>query len=58
VPKTIAETQLFGHAYDVKSNAIEVYVHRLRKQLSDVGATVEIYTVRGVGYLMTKTGST
>jgi len=57
VPKPIAEMQLFGHGDDVRSNAIEVYVHRLRKQLSDTGATVEIHTVRGIGYLMTKTGS-
>lgn len=52
VPKATAEMQLFGQADDLKSNAIEVYVHRLRKQLSDVGATVEIHTVRGIGYLM------
>ena len=37
---------------DVGSNAVEVYVHRLRKMLSDAGATVRIHTVRGVVYLM------
>jgi DNA-binding response OmpR family regulator len=52
VPKTLAEDQLFGTSGDVRSNAIEVYIHRLRKHLSDAGATVEIHTVRGVGYLM------
>jgi DNA-binding response OmpR family regulator len=30
-----------------------VYVHRLRKQLSDKGANVSIKTVRGMGYLLT-----
>jgi DNA-binding response OmpR family regulator len=36
----------------VASNAVEVYVHRLRKQLSDKGAKVQIHTIRGVGYLI------
>ena len=54
VPKGVAEKQLFGYADEVKSNAIEVYVHRLRRQLGDIGATVEIHTVRGVGYLLTE----
>lgn len=57
VPKGLAEDQLFGLSGDVRSNAIEVYVHRLRKQLADAGATVEIHTVRGVGYLMTEAKS-
>ena len=55
VPKGLAEDHLFGLSGDVRSNAIEVYVHRLRKQLADAGATVEIHTVRGVGYLLTET---
>jgi DNA-binding response OmpR family regulator len=36
----------------VASNAVEVYVHRLRKQLSENGARVQIHTIRGVGYLI------
>jgi DNA-binding response OmpR family regulator len=52
VPRGFVENQLFGHSHEVQSNAIEVYVHRLRKQLSDAGANVEIHTVRGVGYLL------
>ena len=52
VPKSLAEDHLFGGSGDVRSNAIEVYIHRLRKHLADAGATVEIHTVRGVGYLM------
>jgi DNA-binding response OmpR family regulator len=54
VPKGLAEDHLFGLSGDVRSNAIEVYIHRLRKHLADAGATVEIHTVRGVGYLMTE----
>jgi two-component system response regulator TctD len=51
-PKRLFEDQLFGLSGDVGSNAVEVYVHRLRKTLGDAGATVKIHTVRGVGYLM------
>jgi DNA-binding response OmpR family regulator len=52
VPKSLAEDQLFGASGDVRSNAVEVYIHRLRKHLADAHANVEIHTVRGVGYLM------
>ena len=54
VPKSFVETQLFGHSRELQSNAIEVYIHRLRKQLADFGATIEIHTIRGVGYLLTE----
>jgi DNA-binding response OmpR family regulator len=54
VPKKIVEDHLFGLSGDVGSNAIEVYIHRLRKQLAEAGAEVEIHTVRGVGYLIAK----
>jgi DNA-binding response OmpR family regulator len=54
VSKKQVEDHLFGHSADVGSNAIEVYVHRLRKQLTDAGADVQIHTVRGVGYLIGK----
>ena len=51
-PKRLFEDHLFGLSGDVGSNAVEVYVHRLRKMLADAGAAVKIHTVRGVGYLM------
>jgi two-component system response regulator TctD len=51
-PKRLLEDHLFGLSGEVGSNAVEVYVHRLRKMLSDAGATTKIHTVRGVGYLM------
>lgn len=54
VTKSFVEEQLFGQSEEVRSNAIEVYVHRLRKQLAELGANVEIHTVRGVGYLLTE----
>ena len=57
-PKRLFEDQLFGLSGEVGSNAVEVYVHRLRKMLADCGANVRVHTVRGVGYLLTedKTG--
>lgn len=50
--KRAAEDQLFGSAEPPESNAVEVYVHRLRKRLTDSGATVTVETIRGVGYLL------
>jgi DNA-binding response OmpR family regulator len=52
VSKKLAEDHIFGLSGDVTSNAIEVYVHRLRKHLFERGAKVQIHTIRGVGYLI------
>ena len=52
VSKKQVEDHIFGHSGEVASNAIEVYVHRLRRQLSDRGARVQVHTIRGVGYLI------
>ncbi|WP_206244491.1 response regulator transcription factor [Novosphingobium terrae] len=52
VTKRLAEDQLFGAGDTLGSNAIEVYVHRLRQKLDQAGSQAEIVTVRGVGYLM------
>jgi two-component system OmpR family response regulator len=44
------EDQLYGWKEDISSNAVEVYVHGLRKKLgSDL-----IQTVRGLGYVVAK----
>jgi DNA-binding response OmpR family regulator len=32
-----------------------VHVHHLRRKLQDAGASAEIHTVRGVGYLLAET---
>ena len=52
VSKKQVEDHIFGNSGEVASNAIEVYVHRLRKQLSERGAKVQVHTIRGVGYLI------
>src|SRR5262249_31802405 len=54
VSKKLVEDHIFGLSGDVASNAVEVYIHRLRKQLSDRGAKVQIHTIRGVGYLISE----
>jgi two-component system, OmpR family, response regulator len=46
---------LFGFGDDVGTNAIEVYVHRVRKKLEPFG--IDIRTVRGMGYLLDKATS-
>jgi DNA-binding response OmpR family regulator len=46
------EEWLFGLQVEQDTNALDVYVHRLRKVLADADATVKIHTIRGVGFLM------
>jgi DNA-binding response OmpR family regulator len=52
VPKSVLEERLYGMDDELGSNAIPVHVHHLRRRLTESGATVEIHTVRGVGYLL------
>ncbi|MBV8192199.1 MAG: response regulator transcription factor [Alphaproteobacteria bacterium] len=52
VTRRAIEAHLFGLADESDSNAIDVYVHRLRRHLADSGATVQIHTVRGVGFMI------
>jgi DNA-binding response OmpR family regulator len=52
VPKAVLEDKLYGIDEELESNAIPVHVHHLRRKLLDNSATVEIHTVRGVGYLL------
>jgi DNA-binding response OmpR family regulator len=52
VPKAVLEEKLYGIDDELESNAIPVHVHHLRRKLLDAGASAEIHTVRGVGYLL------
>jgi two-component system OmpR family response regulator len=56
VGKVVSKDQLlehiYGHDEEASSNAIEVYVHRLRKKIEPGGVTIR--TIRGLGYLMDK----
>lgn len=49
-PKSKLLDRLFSYGDEVSENAIEVYVGRLRRHLQ--GSSVEIQTVRGVGYML------
>ncbi len=52
IPNKFLENSLYGLGEEISSNAVEVYVHRLRKRLAEIGATVQVQTVRGVGYMI------
>ncbi len=58
--RLVSKDQLVNHlcewGEEVSGNAIEVYVHRLRKKLEPGG--VRIVTVRGLGYSLEKPEST
>ncbi|MFC5431485.1 response regulator [Paraburkholderia denitrificans] len=55
--RLVSKEQLVDHlcewGEEVSNNAIEVYVHRLRKKL-EAGGGVRIVTVRGLGYCLEK----
>jgi DNA-binding response OmpR family regulator len=50
VSKEQIRANLYGWDEDVSDNAIEVYVHRVRKKLEYSG--IVIRAIRGLGYLM------
>jgi two-component system OmpR family response regulator/two-component system response regulator TctD len=58
VGRLVSKEQLVDHlcgwGEEVSTNAIEVYVHRLRKKLESGG--VQIATLRGLGYCLEKPG--
>ncbi len=48
-------SRVFSDDQDVNPEAVEVLVHRLRKQLEDTG--VRIVTMRGLGYALEESGA-
>ncbi|MGG1944840.1 response regulator transcription factor [Trinickia sp. NRRL B-1857] len=60
IGRLVSKEQLVDHlcewGEEVSNNAIEVYVHRLRKKIEPGG--VRIITVRGLGYCLEKPAST
>lgn len=54
VSKDHIAQRLAVHSDDLADNAIEVYIHRLRKRLEPFG--VGIRTLRGLGYLLEQRG--
>ncbi|HTK52522.1 MAG TPA: response regulator transcription factor [Gemmatimonadaceae bacterium] len=58
--RVIGRAELCEHVWDANhdpfSNAIEVYINRLRKKVDDAGGTPLIHTRRGAGYLLSAEG--
>ncbi len=58
--RVIGRAELCDHVWDANhdpfSNAIEVYINRLRKKIDHDGAVPLIHTRRGAGYIMTDEG--
>ena len=55
VSKDELRNEVFADGDEVQPDAVEVVAHRLRKKL--VGSSIEIITLRGVGYLLCDDGS-
>ncbi|MCZ8187624.1 MAG: response regulator transcription factor [Beijerinckiaceae bacterium] len=56
VPRRVIEDAIYTLDEAPGPNALEASVSRLRRQLADAGANVEIHTIRGIGYLITEAG--
>jgi DNA-binding response OmpR family regulator len=52
VAKRALEDGVYNMEESVGSNTIEAHVSRLRKKLESTGASFDIHTIRGVGYLL------
>ena len=52
VPKNALAENMFGFDDEANPNAIEIYVHRVRRKLEGTG--IGIATLRGIGYVLRK----
>lgn len=52
VERDTLATRLFGEQRSQDVAVLDVYLYRLRKLLAEAHATVQIHTIRGVGYLL------
>ena len=48
------ESSLYSFSDEIGSNALDVIVSRLRKNLSQNNANISIKTIRGIGYILTE----
>ncbi len=55
VPRNVLFEKVFSFDDEARIEAIEIYVHRLRKKLEGSGAFVS--TLRGLGYVLSDTGN-
>ena len=56
-PKRLLGEHIYALHQEWSDNAVETLVHRLRRKLSDAGATVELKALRGLGYILCETPS-
>ncbi len=54
VPRRVIEDAIYTLDEAPGPNALEASVSRLRRQLAEASANVEIHTIRGIGYLLTE----
>lgn len=52
VRRETMENAIYGYDKDIASNSLEAHVCRLRRALEDNHSSVQIKTVRGVGYVL------
>jgi DNA-binding response OmpR family regulator len=57
VPRAAIEDAIYRIGHAPGPNALEASISRLRRQLADVAANVQIHTIRGVGYLIRESPS-
>ncbi len=50
IPRATILTRVWGPDADIEEGNLDNYIHFLRRRLHSVGSTVELRTVRGVGY--------
>jgi DNA-binding response OmpR family regulator len=54
--RTVTREALVNAVYsfdaEIRSNALDSHVSRLRRKLNELDAGVAIHTIRGIGYLM------
>ena len=55
VPRNVLFEKVFSFDDEARMEAIEIYVHRLRKKLEGSGASVS--TLRGLGYVLSDSGN-
>ena len=54
VTKEAIEMQMYSYGEIGSANSIEVLVHRLRKKLADNKSEIQIHTLHGIGYMITR----
>ncbi|WP_037491405.1 response regulator [Sphingobium indicum] len=55
VPRGAIEDALYSFNEPVTPNAVEAAMSRLRRKLDEVGASENLHTIRGVGYMLRET---